>query len=78
VFAVLLACWKGCSWPTPVPFVTEFHVKRATAFHRKAELLELLIFELRMHPNGQQRSLPPIKISEQLIRVFLPSFYIPL
>jgi len=44
-------------WPTPALFTTEFHAKRATAFHRKAELLKSLISVLRMHPNGQQRTI---------------------
>ena len=41
-------------WPTSAPFSAAFHVNRAAAFHRKAELLESLISVLRMHPNGQK------------------------
>jgi len=41
-------------WPTSAPFSAAFHVSRAAAFHRKAEIVEPLISVLRMHPNGQQ------------------------
>ena len=42
-------------WPTSAPFSAAFHVNRAAAFHRKAELLEPLISVLGMHPNGHSR-----------------------
>ena len=51
---------KYCPWPTSAPFSAAFHVNRAAAFHRKAELLEPLISVLRMHPNGQKETVAKI------------------
>ena len=53
-FIAILVCSKDGYWPTSAPFSAAFHVKRVTAFHHKAELLDSLISVLRMHPNGQK------------------------